>query len=194
MVLPPRGSERGQASELSEVEHVLLAGGLRVISSGVTGRVVSDASGNRVEPAANLSDLERALVLARNSNANALLQISEIGWRPDQRVLVRDGHRFREVAVGTQINSANLFRVTESVFRLQARVIDVDTGEIVMSIELSQGTSRVASVSQAIDVQSSQSQIDADGPERKYEARKQVMDSFLARLNVIPIAGSRGTP
>ncbi|HZL16216.1 MAG TPA: hypothetical protein VFG23_00595 [Polyangia bacterium] len=69
MVLPPFGSERGQTSELADVERVLLAGGVRVISSGVTGRVVRDQVGDRVETAANLLTLN-----ARSCSREAQMQ------------------------------------------------------------------------------------------------------------------------
>ncbi len=116
MVLPSRGSERGQVSDLAEVERVLLEGGVRVISSGMTGRVVFDPVGNRVETAANLSDLERALVLARSSSADALLQIVEFGWTDGGRPFVYTANRFEEVAPGTQVQASNLVRVREARF------------------------------------------------------------------------------
>ena len=188
MVLPPRGSERGQVSELADVERVLLGGGVRVISSGVTGRVVLDQAGNRVETAANLSDLERALVLARNSNADALLQIIEIGWTDGRRAFVRNSDAFQEVAAGTQVDGSGLVRVHEAQFRFQARVISVDNGEIVMNIDVAQSTSRVIPETKTIEVTSSPIQhssgqrIDTDEPERRRWVVSQVMDTFLARL------------
>jgi hypothetical protein len=188
MVLPPRGSERGQVSELADIERVLLGSGVRVISSGVTGRVVLDQAGNRVETAANLSDLERALVLARNSNAEALLQVIEIGWTDSHRAFVRAGDRFGEVASGTNVDPSSLVRVREAVFRFQARVINVENGEIVMSIDVSQGTSRVISPPRTMVVTSSPMSgsstraIDTDQPDRRRAAISQVMDTFLERL------------
>jgi hypothetical protein len=188
MVLPPRGSDRGQVSELADVERVLLAGRIRVISSGVTGRVVLDQSGNRVETAANLSDLERALVLARNSNAEALLQIVDIGWMDGRRPFVLVGDRYQEVAPGTSVDPSALVRIREAVFKLQARVINVENGEIVMSIDVSQGTSRVISPPMTISVRSSPigsgstNEIDTDEPDRRRAVVSQVMDTFLARL------------
>ena len=72
MVLPPQGSERGAASELAALEKELLRRGIKVVSSGLTGRVVVEQteSGRGTEGAAGLSDLERALVLAKKSVAN----------------------------------------------------------------------------------------------------------------------------
>jgi hypothetical protein len=151
--------------------------------------VVLDSSGNHVETAANLSDLERALVLAKSSNAEALLQIIEIGWSRARRAFVQKGDRLREISIGTTVEGSKLVRVTESVFRFQARLINVDNGEIVMSIDVSQGTSRAISEPETIDVQMSPlqgattSEIDTDDPERRREVVTQVMDSFLVRLS-----------
>lgn len=188
MVLPPHGSERGQVSELAPIERVLLSSGVRVISSGVTGRVVLDQAGNRVETATNLSDLERALVLARNSNAEALLQVIEFGWTDGHRSFVRAGDQFHEVTPGTNVDPSSLVRVREAVFRFQARVINVENGEIVMSIDVSQGTSRVISPPRTMVItsspiaNSSTQVIDTDQPDRRREVVSQVMDTFLARL------------
>jgi hypothetical protein len=188
MVLPPFGSERGAASALAEVERVLLDGGVRVISSGVTGRVVRDQTGDRVESAANLSDLERALVLARGSNAEALLQILEIGWVQGERSFVLDQDRFDEVGHGISVNSSALVQVGEAIFKFQARLISVDNGEILMNIEILQGTSRV-SPPQKLDVTSSPLNgmsrhfIDTDGPDRRQTVVSQVMAAFLSRLS-----------
>lgn len=183
MVLPPRGSERGQASELAEVERVLLAGGLRVISSGVTGRVVLDSGGTRVETAANLSDLERALVLARDSNADVLLQVVELDWTPGTRAFVREGDKFREVPRGTPVHPASLARVHEAVFRFQARLINVVNAEIVMAVDIMQGTSRVTSPwTMRISSRGASAEIDTNTAERRRAAVTQVMRAFLARL------------
>ena len=67
MVLPPQGNDRGQVSDVSVIERIMLAAEARVISSGVTGRVVAQGNDARVGGAEQLSDLERALVVARDS-------------------------------------------------------------------------------------------------------------------------------
>ncbi len=110
MVLPPTGSERGQVGELVEVERLLLNSGFKVISSGVTGRVVTTG---QTAGAAPMSDLERALVLARTSHADALLQIAKLDWEPSSRSFVADGGGpYREVERGTPVsNSSSVVRV-----------------------------------------------------------------------------------
>jgi hypothetical protein len=200
MVLPPSGSEHGQASELAAVERVLLGAGIKVISSGVTGRIVLDSSGNRVETGANLSDLERALVLARNLNARALLQVTQLGWTDGRRWFVRSGERFQEIGPGHTLDPPNSVKVSEVVFHFQAKVISVDDGEIVMSIDASQGTSRVLEQPKSIEITTSPAgsgarEIDTDMPDRRQSAVDQVMAVLLARLTAqTPTAGRPASP
>lgn len=196
MVLPPRGSDRGQVTELADVERVLLSGGIRVISSGVTARVVEDSTGGRVETAANLSDLERALILARKSGAEALLQVIDIGWTDSARPFVRDGDRFDEVSRGAAVDGSRLLRVREAIFLMRARLINVENGEIVMSLDVSQGTSRVIDPPKEIKVESNPMQgvqtqaIDTDTTERRRTVVDQVMRTFLSRLASGPLTTS----
>jgi hypothetical protein len=195
MVLPPRGSERGQVSESADVERVervLLRGGFRVISSAVTAKVVRDPTGNLVERASTLSDLERALVLAKESNAEVLLQIVEIDLKDRYRPFVpgsREG-RFQEIRPGAQVDQGTqVVRVHEKVFSLRARAINVENGEIVMSVDVSQGTSyalpepkTVAIVEQSLFERVGTKEVTTDEPERLQKAIEQVLDAFLSRL------------
>jgi len=126
-------------------------------------------------------------VLARGSNAETLLQIIEIGWVQGTRSFVLDQHRFEEIAHGNSVSSSALVVVAEAIFKFQARVISVDNGEILMNIEISQGTSRV-SPRQTIEVTSSPLDglsthfIDTDGPDRRREVVSEVMAAFFSRL------------
>jgi hypothetical protein len=153
MVLPPRGSERGAVTDLAALERALLKHGVRVISSGVTGRVVDGPDGRRVaESATQLNDLERALVLARKSNADAVLQLMDMGWRDDVPELYRyywfdegawqemttkpDGEWYRQ----NRGKESRLVVVKGPALGFTAKVIDVESGEIVASVELIQST------------------------------------------------------
>jgi hypothetical protein len=190
IVLPPRGSERGQRSELAEVEKVLLAKGFRVISSGITGRVASGPAGSRADDVSRLSDLERALILARDSNADALLQVGEIGFAPAERyfILVEgDRERFAEVPEPPSSLDAYQVRIKESRFTFQAKLINVENGEIVVSMDFSQGTSRVEPPLD-IRVQLGRDEIIAtiDTPERQRKAVKQVMEAFSSHISTAP--------
>src|SRR3990172_8126863 len=83
MVLPSSGTVRGQfESALNLVERAFLERGVTVITPAVTGRVAGrDAPGEPRKEAADLTDLERALIMARQSGADAVLQVGEWDWR-----------------------------------------------------------------------------------------------------------------
>jgi hypothetical protein len=148
MVLPPKGSERGQVSELAQLEKELLKRGVRVISSGVTGRVVIDnAEGKKNEGAAQLTDLERALILARNSGAEALLQVVTMEWEKQPNnyrhyLLESDGQTFAEVSKQDYESSSaeRQWMITGQSLHFEAKVIDVESAEIVAAIDISQST------------------------------------------------------
>lgn len=101
MIVPPTHSERGAASSafLVEVERVLLDHGHKIVSSGLTARAVTAAdSGTGDAVIAAFSDIERALLVARTSDADALLQIIDIDWHPRQRFFQLVGASLKEVA------------------------------------------------------------------------------------------------
>jgi hypothetical protein len=148
MVLPPKGSERGEVSELANLEKALLKQGVRVISSGVTGRVVIDnAEGQKNEGAAQLTDLERALILARKSGAEALLQVADMKWAKEPNkfryyLLQQDGKTFAEVSKADfdGAGSEKQWMITGPSLHFEAKLIDVESGEIVAAVDISQST------------------------------------------------------
>ena len=79
-------------------------------------------------------------------------------------------------------------RFREAIFRFQARLINVENGEIVMSIDVSQGTSRVIPEPKTITINRSglsnipEQNIDTDDPDRRRLVVRQVMDSCLNRI------------
>jgi hypothetical protein len=187
IVLPPRGSERGQRSELADLERVLLGKGFRVISSGITGRVASGPVEARADEASRLSDLERALILAKNSNADALLQVGEIGFEPTERyftLLEGDKSHLKEVPELPASLDACVIRMKEARFTFQAKLINVENGEIVVSMEISQSTSRVSpTIDMDVLVSRGQTIITADTPQRRQATVTQVMDAFDSHLS-----------
>jgi hypothetical protein len=151
MVLPPTGSERGAATALASLEKALLKRGVRVISSGVTGRVVVEETeaGAKTEGATGLSDLERALVLARKSNADALLQVSELEWVDSARWFVpKPGMSgLAEAESKEEFEAADSRRrvaITSPRLVFIGKIIDVESGEIVASIDLSRSVGDAA--------------------------------------------------
>lgn len=149
MVIPPSGSARGQFdSTISIFEAEFLKLGITVISGAVTGRVVlSNEVGTdekRVEGAAQLSDAERALIMAKKTGAHAVLQVGEFGWtdrdEPPDRYFVADqaSLQYREVDEGSLQTAAPQFRWVLSAPRLRfiGKLIDVESGEVIASFKI----------------------------------------------------------
>ena len=181
-----------QEAEQAALERVLLGAGIRVISAGVTGRVVQDDESRlRVETGKDLTGLERALVLAKRSNAEGLLQVMDVGWKDNTgRPFVLKGERFEEVPAGSMVDGTKLLRVQEGVFKLQARVIDVDSGEIVVSIDLAQTTTRALpeprTMTMTVGGTEPMPDISTDDAQRRQLVVDQVMNVLIARLNSAP--------
>jgi hypothetical protein len=197
MILPPAGSERGRATALAEIEPFLLAANFQVISSGVTARVVQDQSGNRVEPAANLSDLERALILAKDSGADVLFQVLEIGWVKGRRVFVREGHMFREVHSGEpKDTSPGTAHVQDAEFRIRGRIIDVESAAILAFVDVAQRCSDVEPSRRDLEVRRKWQRIElrADTPEKRTAAVSQAMAQFLRRMKGLSQDAERAAP
>jgi hypothetical protein len=100
----------------------------------VTGTSVSGGTA-----ALPLSDLERALVLAKDSNAAGILQILELGWSTAAKCYVIDRQRTHETPCPPSGDGV-LVLVEDNVFRVQARLINVETGDIELSIDISHST------------------------------------------------------
>lgn len=188
IVLPPRGSERGETSDLADLERVLLSKGFRVISSGITGRLASGPVEVRADEVSRLSDLERALILARKSNADVLLQVGEIAFTPSERYFTlfeSDPHHLTEVfdPPSGPYNSYRI-RIKEARFTFQAKVISVEDGEILLSMDISQTTSRVAPrLTWTFLGSRDETIISIDTPQRRRAALKQVMEAFSNHMS-----------
>lgn len=82
MIMPPSGTQRGEFdSMIALCEKVFIKKGVTPINGAVTGRVVMQAPGttgkDKNESAQNLSDVERAFVMARETGCDAILQIGK---------------------------------------------------------------------------------------------------------------------
>jgi hypothetical protein len=86
IVVAPSGSSRGAFDEtLNAIEGAFLDAGLKVISSAVTARVgkESDGTSNTAKgEGTGLSDVEKALILAKSSGADVMLQVGSWEWLP----------------------------------------------------------------------------------------------------------------
>jgi uncharacterized protein (DUF1919 family) len=105
MVIPPQGTVRGEFdSNVATFEREFLKKGVTVISAAVTGRVVLESAGKEEkggQVAVNLSDAERALVMAKQTGADAILQIGLFKWNDSvaTRFFIRgnDTYEYKEV-------------------------------------------------------------------------------------------------
>jgi hypothetical protein len=116
--------------------------GVTVISGAVTGRVIFDVEQRDKKPGAAvaLTDIERALVMARTTGADAILQLGGIDFyeKVESRFLVQDGARaLREVPYGKfSAWTGRKLALTSSALAFTGKLIDVASGEILASFDL----------------------------------------------------------
>lgn len=154
MVLATESSSANSEELLAHLEGHLIDGGLKVVSAAITGRVVSreegDATGMRMEAAARLPPLERALVLAQNAKAKCVLQLLalDLGRSDRSRLYVWPAgtRSLQEVDEQTYLQSAVTRRwaVVGPHWSIDAKLIDVDSGTVLSIIRLSSSTPDVA--------------------------------------------------
>jgi hypothetical protein len=152
MVIPPSGTARGQFDrEINFFEREFLKHKLIVISSAITGRVVLEVKGNdgekKEEGAQGLSDAERALVMAKKTGADAILQIGAFGWtgqKPSRFYHARKDDspnsvgviEFREVSL-RDFETLDGLKQSYSAQWLEfvGRLVDVQSGEVMASFK-----------------------------------------------------------
>ncbi len=145
IVLPPPGSSRGSFEpKLVLFEREFLRRGLTVISPAVTGRAVvppgKDTAERKPESPGTLSDLERALIMAKGTGAEIVLQLSTFIWLPGgpTRFFVTTTGRqgaFQEVdAVQHKAWRGPAVRFNSPVLHFVGKLIDVDTGEVLSTL------------------------------------------------------------
>jgi hypothetical protein len=156
MIVPPSGTA-GAAFDrgLSNAERALMRRGIELISPAVGGRVVATARDESQDSQAGvaLSDLERVLVLADGSGADAVLQIGEVQYDapgdftidrrysegPGSRYLVYDEvtEAVREVDRQEYERSEvkNRWRYTAPIFIFTAKLVGVSDGTILASYQ-----------------------------------------------------------
>lgn len=148
MVLPPSGTQRGQwGYQIDLFEREFLKNGMTVVSSAVTGRVVLESDDKskekRVEGASQLSDAERALVMAKQTGADAILQIGNWSWSEEQapaRFFLCD----RVKKTCTEVSESDFRRdnrpeklwYTAQHLMFTGRLMDVESGQVVASFKM----------------------------------------------------------
>lgn len=143
IVLRPSGSDSSVFEGLvASFEREFLRHGVTVISGAVTGRVVLGRQVGDATPhaAAQLTDIERALVMAQGTGAEAILQVGRYDLLEDvdSRFLVYQGKGgIREVfrdEYASWTGPKTALRSGASIFA--GRLIDVSSGEVVASFQV----------------------------------------------------------
>lgn len=154
MIVPPSGTAGVEyQANLAAIERSFIARGITVISPAITSRVLLDdtaaAGGNSqktAETEMHLSEVERALLLAKRSNADAVLQIGTWHWvsaadaDDARRYFVRDrkGKTYDEVNQQKYEETKKEGRESFSadVLAFTGRLINVNSGEVVAAFKI----------------------------------------------------------
>ncbi len=146
IMLPPDG-EREDSGFAVTLERELLRLDIEVISSAITSRVYEKGAntteqGQQVASGAKLTDLERALVMAKGSNADCVLKLIEAGFTQDPSsrffVLSADGKAFTEVARRAYDGTSENRRwfVIGPQMKVRGRLISVSSGLVFVVVDL----------------------------------------------------------
>lgn len=148
MVIPPSGTSRGQFDhQIALFEREFLKNGTTIISGAITGRVVAESENSlgkegRTGRVIDLSDAERALVMAKDTGADAILQIG--AWQFSDAVASRyfildsdKGDRFVEVQLAEYRSwTKEKFLFPSRILHFVGKLIDVSSAEVVASFKL----------------------------------------------------------
>jgi len=149
MIMPPSGTARGTIDNvISLFEKEFIKSGITPINGAVTGRVVMQHQGEKQETkdenAQNLSDVERALIMAKETGADALLQIGQFEWSKvaySTRYFIADpkdnSATYREVNL-EEFQSWPYLKLDYKSpwFTFIGRLTDVQTGEVMASFKV----------------------------------------------------------
>lgn len=135
MLLSAARADASTRSMEREFERSLIRGGVRVVVPAVSGRVVRE---EKNEAATQLPELERVLIMARNSGADVVIEIEAFSSdKQSMRLFCSDGRSdFVECDSGDYKNAFSGRRFVAHVVSLRARIIDTQNGEVVSLIDL----------------------------------------------------------
>lgn len=136
MLLGPLGVGPVQPPAIErDLERRLLASSVGVISPAVTGRVVAAPKN---EDSDHLTTIERALVLARQSNADVIVQLDALDTtNAPTRHFCSDGRTdFRECTEGDAKVMATTRTFTAPEFVVRGRIVETSRGEVVSTVDV----------------------------------------------------------
>lgn len=140
IVLPPTGTARGAFdSQIALFEAEFLRRGIEVISGAITGRAV----GKDWLADHDLSDVERALVMAAETGADGVLQIGAFSWSWSEpsRFCVYDpvgpARQYYEVeAEEYQRWDLDRYAFMAPGLQFVGKLIDVSSGEVIIAFDI----------------------------------------------------------
>ena len=144
MVLPPSGDVKGAFElQLNLFERSFLQRNVTVISPAVTGRAAIEHI-NPLNPqtttggGGGLTDAERALILAKQTGADAMLQVGTWQWifEVGARCYQKTGNSYSESVCSPTVPFA--VKLVGKKLQFLGRVIDVESGEVMASIKVEQ--------------------------------------------------------
>lgn len=144
MVVPPSGTVRGTfEGEMALVEAEFLKRNMIVFSPALTARVVTTVTekGKGADSGTELSDVERALILAKEANAEAILQIGTLAWidNGSRRYFIWDENK-RSVAESDKLTyertTAHKWWYSARLLTASGRLIDVVSGEVMATFRI----------------------------------------------------------
>lgn len=136
MILEPTGAAVSDFEPARlDLERGFMLKGIRLVVPAVTGRIVQEQT--KTETAALLSDLERAIVLARSSGADVILQVGAFAS-------AGSSSRFFCLEEGSTLTECDAKRafsrfsrtVQAEVWRFLGRLLDTASGEVLASIDI----------------------------------------------------------
>ncbi|MBI4567119.1 MAG: hypothetical protein HY719_01835 [Planctomycetes bacterium] len=134
MVLPPSGTARGVFEKtLVSAEGELLKRNLGVTSPAVTSRVVFEGGeNNAVQPGGSeLSPLDRALLLGKQTNADLVVQIGAFEWVTEgaTRYFVGENEQVREVTRQQHEDHVGFkYSISTHQLRFSGRLVEIEQG------------------------------------------------------------------
>lgn len=144
MVIPPSGTTRGQF-ELQMVifEREFLRQGMSVISPAITGRVVLDSPdtmNGKTEMASGLSDMERALIMAKNTGAEFILQVGSLKLNKAEYNrffnLPLGSTEYVEVSASEHGKTWYNRKYSSISIEFVGKIVDVENGEILGTLDV----------------------------------------------------------